>query len=92
MIFILMQKIQAVLPKVVTLKYLLYLKWINFRVQKISQIEDLKFSCGLNFANQPVFHRISFIFLGVLAKIRILKILRGQNFPKMAKIRKNREN
>ena len=69
-----------------------YLKWINFRVDKISRIEDRKFSRGFNFANQPVFHLISFIFLGVLAKIAILKISRGQNFAKMAKIRENREN
>ena len=69
-----------------------YLKWINFRVDKISRIENLKFSRGLNFANQPVFHLISFIFLGVLAKIAISKISRGQNFAKMAKIRENREN
>ena len=69
-----------------------YLKWINFRVDKISRIEDLKFSRGLNFANQPVFHLIYFIFLGVLAKITILKISRGQNFAKIAKIRENREN
>ena len=69
-----------------------YLKWINFRVDKISRIEDQKFSRGLNFANQPIFHLISFIFLGVLAKIAILKISRGQNLAKMAKIRENREN
>ena len=61
-------------------------KWINFRVDKISQIEDLKFWRRLNFANQPVFHLISFIFLEVLAKIATLKISRGQNFAKMAKI------
>ena len=70
----------------------IYLKWINFHVDKISWIEDLKFSRGLKFANQPVFHLISFIFLRVYAKIAILKISRGQNFAKMAKIRKNREN
>ena len=70
-----------------------YLKWNNFRMDKISRIEDLKFSRGLTFANQPVFSPIiSFIFLGVLAKIAILKISRGQNFAKMAKIRENREN
>ena len=69
-----------------------YLKWINFRVDKISRIEDLKFSRGLNLANQPVIHLISFIFLEVLAKISILKISRGQNFAKLAKIRENREN
>ena len=49
-------------------------------------------SRGFNFANQPVFHIISFIFLGVLAKIAILKISRGQNFAKMANIRENHEN
>ena len=69
-----------------------YLKWINFRVEKISRIEDRKFSRGLNFANQPVFRLISFILLGVLAKFAISKISRGQNFAKMAKIRENREN
>ena len=61
-------------------------KWINFRVDKISRIEDIKFSRGLNFANQSVFHLISFIFQGVLAKIAISKISCGQNFAKMAKI------
>ena len=70
------------------------LKWINFRVYKISWIEDLKFSRGLNFVNQPVFHLMSFIFLGVLAKIAILKISRawtkfreiGQNTRKSRKL------
>ena len=61
-------------------------------VDKISWIEDRKFSRGLNFANQPVFHLISFIFLGVLANSAISKISSGQNFVKMAKIRENREN
>ena len=70
-----------------------YLKWINFRVDKVSRIEDPKFSRGLYFANQPVFDLISFIFLGVLAKISILKISRGQNFAKIAtKVRENRQN
>ena len=63
-----------------------YLKWINFRVDKISRIEDRKFSRGFNFANQPVFHLISFIFLGVLAKIAILK-----NFA-WTKFRENGQN
>ena len=58
----------------------------NFCVDKISRIEDLKFSCRFNFANQPIFHLIPFIFLGVLAKIEILKISRGQNFTKMASL------
>ena len=66
-----------------------YLKWINFRVDKISRIEDLKFSRGQNFANQPVFHLISFIFLSLWQN---LQFSRGQNFAKMAKIRDNREN
>ena len=70
----------------------MYLKWINFRVDKISRIEGRKFSRGFNLANQPVFHLISFILLRVLAKIAILKISRGQNFAKMAKLRENREN
>ena len=60
-----------------------YFNWINFRVDKISRIVDRKFSRGLNFANQPVFHLIYFVFLGVLAKIAILKISRGQNFAKI---------
>ena len=64
----------------------MYLKWINFRVDKISRIEDQKFSRGFNFTNQPVFQLISFILLKVLAKIAILKISHGQNFAKIAKI------
>ena len=59
-------------------------KWINFRVDNISQIKDRKFSRGLNFANQPIFHLISLIFLEILAKIEILKISR--KWPKFAKI------
>ena len=37
-------------------------------MDKISRIEDLKFSCGLNFTNQSAFHLISFIMLGVFGK------------------------
>ena len=61
--------------------------WTKFR-----ESIERKFLRGLNFANQPVFPPISFIFLGVLTKIAILKISRGQNFAKMAKIRENPEN
>ena len=33
---------------------MIYLKWINFRVDKISRIEILDFSRGQNFANRGV--------------------------------------
>ena len=61
-------------------------------MNKISRIEDRKFSRGFDFANQSVFHLISFILLRALAKIAILKVSRGQNFAKMAKLSENLEN
>ena len=68
------------------------LSGLIFAWTKFCELKIEKFSRGQIFVNQPVFNLISFISLGVLAKIATLKILRGQNFTKMAKIRENREN